>query len=152
MFCCNTTSTLSIKLPDQELPFRYCHPDSHHYLNLNHHCYRSLTPLLMIYILRRSSYLAWVPTEFPSGKCNISYKCRYFLGRSDLRPSIYLKNIVICSFSFLSGILILHIPVSLSQLHATVSVSFSKLSSNRSGFTFFIFFPLAVTSFGTFAK
>ena len=52
----------------------------------------------------------------------------------------------------LSGILTLQTPVPLSQLHTTVSVSFSRFSSKRSGLVFFIFFPLTVTSFGAFAE
>lgn len=65
---------------------------------------------------------------------------------------VYLKVIINCSSPPLSGIRTLHTPVSLSQLHNIDSVSFSKFSSKRSGFTFFIFFPLTVTSFGAFAE
>ena len=81
---------------------------------------------------------------------------REYMTRAVL-PSIYvsvyyLEIIIICSSIPLSGMRTLHIPVSLSQLHSIDSVSFSKFSSNRSGFTYFIFFPLAVTSFGAFAE
>ena len=64
----------------------------------------------------------------------------------------YLEIIIIFSPTPLSGILTLQTPVPLSQLHTTVSVSFSRFSYKRSGLVFFIFFPLTVTSFGAFAE